>query len=217
MKTIKLDNNIYDENKVINKDGDIIFKGNFKEITKFILDQFHLTLPTNLTISEYEDFNGRDFKIELGIHIPEEIINFVKSQEEKSIELDILYDKLFGNLKIKEILNLIKTNKIQNYKNEYIKFNFDDEDLINELKYQLFYKYKESGTKISFPPELEIKEDSFIFTTDLFFVEEDKNIFIFEMLQGQGTLYYVYNISENKEFSIKNWKTIINYSNDLKT
>lgn len=215
MKTVKLDNNIYDNNKVFNKEGDVIFKGNFKEITKFVFDNFHITLPTGLAIKEYEDFNGRDFKIELGINIPEETINFFKSFEEKSIELYNIYNKLFGNLKIKEVLNLIKTNEIQNYKEEYAKFNFDEEDLIYEIKYQLFYKYKDSGIKVTFYPELEVKEDSFIFTTDLFFIEEDENIFIFEMIQGQGTLHYIYNISDNEDFSIETWKTIIEYSKDL--
>lgn len=215
MKTVKLDNNIYDDNKVFNKEGDVIFKGNFKEITKFVFDRFHITLPTGLTIEEYENFNGRDFKVELGINIPEETINFFKSLEEKSTELYNIYNKLFGNLKIKEILNLIKTKEILNYKNEYTKFNFDDEDLINEIKYQLFYKYKEDGIKVTFYPELEVKEDSFIFTTDLFFIEEDENIFIFEMIQGQGTLHYIYNISDNEDFSIETWKTIIEYSKDL--
>ena len=215
MKTVKLDNNIYDNNKVFNKEGDVIFKGNFEEITKFVLDRFHITLPTGLTIKEYEDFNGRDFKIELGIIIPEETINYFKALEEKSTELYNIYNKLFGNLKIKEILNLIKTKEILNYKNEYVKFNFDDEDLINEIKYQLFYKYKEDGIQVSFYPALEVKEDSFIFTTDLFFIEEDENIFIFEMIQGQGTENYIYNISDSEDFSIETWKTIIEYSKEL--
>ena len=83
MKTVTLDNNIYDKNKVFNKESDVIFEGNFEEITKFVLDNFHITLPTGLAIKEYEDFNGRDFKIELGINIPEETINFFKSFEEK--------------------------------------------------------------------------------------------------------------------------------------
>lgn len=215
MKTVKLDNNIYDNNKVFNKEGDVIFKGNFEEITKFVLDRFHITLPTGLTIKEYEDFNGRDFKIELGIIIPEETINYFKALEEKSAELYNIYNKLFGNLKIKEILNLIQTKEILNYKNEYAKFNFDDEDLINKIKYQLFYKYKEDGIQVSFYPDLEVKEDLFIFTTDLFFIEEDENIFIFEMIQGQGTENYIYNISDNEDFSIETWKTIIEYSKDL--
>lgn len=215
MKTVKLDNNIYDNNKVFNKEGDVIFKGNFEEITKFVLDRFHITLPTGLTIKEYEDFNGRDFKIELGIIIPEETINYFKALEEKSAELYNIYNKLFGNLKIKEILNLIQTKEILNYKNEYAKFNFDDEDLINEIKYQLFYKYKEDEIQVSFYPDLEVKEDLFIFTTDLFFIEEDENIFIFEMIQGQGTENYIYNISDNEDFSIETWKTIIEYSKDL--
>ena len=41
------------------------------------------------------------------------------------------------------------------------------------------------------------------------------NIFIFEMIQGQGTLHYIYNISDNEDFSIETWKTIIEYSKDL--
>lgn len=215
MKTVTLDNHIYDNNKVLDKNEEVLFQGNFEEIMKFVLDKFQITLPTGLSISEYEDFNGRDFKIELGINIPEETINFFKSLEEKSTELYNIYNKLFGNLKIKEVLNLIKTNEIQNYKDEYVKFNFDNEDLIDEIKYQLFYKYKEDGIKVSFYPELEVKEDSFIFTTDLFFIEEDENIFIFEMIQGQGTLHYIYNISDNEDFSIETWKTIIKYSKEL--
>lgn len=215
MKTVTLDNHIYDNNKVLDKNEEVLFQGNFEEIMKLVSDKFQITLPTGLSISEYEDFNGRDFKIELGINIPEETINFFKSLEEKSTELYNIYNKLFGNLKIKEVLNLIKTNEIQNYKDEYVKFNFDNEDLIDEIKYQLFYKYKEDGIKVSFYPELEVKEDSFIFTTDLFFIEEDENIFIFEMIQGQGTLHYIYNISDNEDFSIETWKTIIKYSKEL--
>ena len=215
MKTMKLDNYIYDDNKIIDKNENIIFQGNFKEVSKFVLDKYNETLPLNLDIEKFEDFNGRDFKIELGIIIPEETINYFKALEEKSAELYNIYNKLFGNLKIKEILNLIQTKEILNYKNEYIKFNFDDEDLINEIEFQLFYKYKEDGIKVSFYPELEVKEDSFIFTTDLFFIEEDENIFIFEMIQGQGTLHYIYNISDNEDFSIETWKTIIKYSKDL--
>ena len=87
--------------------------------------------------------------------------------------------------------------------------------MINEIKYQLFYKYKEDGIQVSFYPDLEVKEDLFIFTTDLFFIEEDENIFIFEMIQGQGTENYIYNISDNEDFSIETWKTIIEYSKDL--
>ena len=59
MKTVTLDNNIYDKNKVFNKESDVIFEGNFEEITKFVLDNFHITLPTGLAIKEYEDFKKK--------------------------------------------------------------------------------------------------------------------------------------------------------------
>lgn len=37
MKTMKLDNHIYDDNKVIDKNENIIFQGNFEEVSKFVL------------------------------------------------------------------------------------------------------------------------------------------------------------------------------------
>lgn len=54
-----------------------------------------------------------------------------------------------------------------------------------------------------------------MFTTELSFIEEDKDIYIFEKLQGQGTVYYIYNVLENEDFPIETWKNIIEYSKEL--
>lgn len=215
MKTMKLDNHIYDDNKVIDKNGNIIFQGNFEEVSKFVLDKYNETLPLGLDIEKFEDFNGRKFKLEIGIIIPDEMLNFFKDREIREEKLFNLYNELFGNLSIKNILNLIETKEILNYKNKYNEFNFSDEDFIDEVKYQFFSKYAGKGIKVKFMPQLKVDEDSFMFTTDLFFIEEDKDIYIFEEIQGQGALNYIYNIKDNKDFSIETWKTIIEYSKEL--
>lgn len=215
MKTIELDNNVYDDNKVIDKNENIIFQGNFEETCKFVLDKYNETLPLNFGIEEFEDFNGREFKVELGIIIPDEMLNFFKDREIREEKLFNLYNELFGNLSIKNTLNLIKTKEVLNYKDKYNKFNFDDEDLIEEIRFQLYKKYSDEAIKISFYSDLEIKPDSFMFTTELSFIEEDKDIYIFEKLQGQGTVYYIYNVLENEDFPIETWKNIIEYSKEL--
>lgn len=215
MKTITLDNHIYDDNKVIHKNGNIIFQGNFEEISKFVSDKFNETLPLGLDIKEFEDFNNREFKVELGFIIPQEVIDSFITLENKEIELNNIYNELFGKFSIKNTLNLIKTKEVLNYKDKYNKFNFDDEDLIEEIRFQLFNKYRAEAIKVSFYPDLEIKPDSFMFTTELSFIEEDKDIYIFEKLQGQGTVYYIYNVLENEDFPIETWKNIIDYSKEL--
>jgi hypothetical protein len=215
MKTITLDNHIYDDNKVIHKNGNIIFQGNFEETCKFVLDKFNETLPLGLDIKEFEDFNDREFKVELGFIIPQEVIDSFIALENKEIELTNIYNELFGNLSIKNTLNLVKTKEVLNYKDKYNKFNFDDEDLIEEIRFQLYKKYNDETIKVSFYPDLEIKPDSFMFTAELSFIEEDKDIYIFEKLQGQGTVYYIYNVLENEDFPIETWKNIIEYSKEL--
>ena len=215
MKTMKLSNQIYDDNKVIDKNENIIFQGNFEEVSKFVVDKYNETLPLYETLDDYEDFNGREFKVEIGIIIPDEMLNFFKDREIREEKLFNFYNELFGNLSIKNILNLIETKEILNYKNKYDEFNFSDENFIDEIKYQLFSKYADKGIKVKFSPQLKLDEDSFMFTTDLFFIEEDKDIYIFEQLQGQGTLNYIYNINDNKDFSVETWKNIIEYSKEL--
>lgn len=215
METVKLDNHIYDDNKVIDRNGNIIFQGNFEEVSKFVVDKFNENLPLGLDIKEFEDFNGREFKVELGFIIPQEVIDSFIALENKEIELNNIYNELFGKFSIKNTLNLIKTKEVLNYKDKYNKFNFDDEDLIEEIRFQLFNKYRDEAIKVSFYPDLEIKPDSFMFTTELSFIEEDKDIYIFEKLQGQGTVYYIYNVLENEDFSIETWKNIIEYSKEL--
>ena len=215
MKTIELDNHVYDNNKVIDKNENILFQGNFEEVSKFVLDKYNETLPLGLDIEKFEDFNDREFKVELGFNIPQEVIDSFIALENKEIELTNIYNELFANLSIKNTLNLIKTKEVLNYKDKYNKFNFDDEDLIEEIRFQLYKKYSDEAIKISFYPDLEIKPDSFMFTTELSFIEEDKDIYIFEKLQGQGTVYYIYNVLENEDFPIETWKNIIEYSKEL--
>ncbi len=215
MKTVELDNHVYDDNKVIDTNENIIFQGNFEETCKFVLDKFNENLPLGLDIERFEDFNGREFKVELGFNIPQEVIDSFIALENKEIELTNIYNELFANFSIKNTLNLIKTKEVLNYKDKYNKFNFDDEDLIEEIRFQLYKKYNDEAIKISFYPDLEIKPDSFMFTTELSFIEEDKDIYIFEKLQGQGTVYYIYNVLENEDFSIETWKNIIEYSKEL--
>lgn len=215
METMKLDNHIYDNNKVVDKNENILFQGNFEEVSKFVLDKYNETLPLGLDIEKFEDFNGREFKVEIGIIIPDEMLNFFKDREIREEKLFNLYNELFGNLSIKNILKLVETKEILNYKNKYNEFNFSDEDFIDEVKYQLFSKYADKGIKVKFSPQLEIDEDSFMFTTDLFFIEENKDVYIFEQIQGQGTLNYIYNIKDNKDFSVETWKNIIEYSKEL--
>lgn len=215
MKTIELDNHVYDDNKVIDKNENILFQGNFEEVSKFVLDKYNETLPLGLDIEKFEDFNDREFKVELGFNIPQEVIDSFIALENKEIELTNIYNELFANLSIKNTLNLIKTKEVLNYKNKYNKFNFDDEDLIEEIRFQLYKKYSDEAIKVSFYPDLEIKPNSFMFTTELSFIEEDKDIYIFEKLQGQGTVYYIYNVLENEDFPIENWNNIIKYSKEL--
>ena len=188
MKTIELDNHVYDNNKVIDKNKNIIFQGNFEEISKFVLDKYNEILPLGLDIKEFENFNGREFKVELGFNIPQEVIDSFIALENKEIELNNIYNELFGNFSIKNTLNLIKTKEVLNYKDKYNKFNFDDENLIEEIRFQLFNKYRAEAIKVSFYPDLEIKPNSFMFTTELSFIEEDKDIYIFEKLQVGSTI-----------------------------
>ena len=112
METVKLDNHIYDDNKVIDRNGNIIFQGNFEEVSKFVVDKFNENLPLGLDIKEFEDFNGREFKVELGFIIPQEVIDSFIALENKEIELNNIYNELFGKFSIKNTLNLIKTKEI---------------------------------------------------------------------------------------------------------
>lgn len=212
---IVLDNYIYNENKIIDKNDNIIFQGDFDGISKFVLDNFNETLPLDSRINEFKDFNGREFKIELDFHTSDNLIKYFVNIEKKENELTNIYNELFGSFSIKNILDLIETKKILDYKYKYDKFNFRDEDLIEEIRYKLFNKYSDKAIKVVFYPNLEIKPDSFMFTSELSFIEENKDIYIFETVQGQGSLHYIYNILENYDFPIETWKKIIKYSKEL--
>lgn len=75
MPLMKLDNNIYDNNTVFDTNEKEIFNGNFKELKEFMLNTFNFKLTDNEDMEVYENFNGREFKIQMGIHIDQEFLN----------------------------------------------------------------------------------------------------------------------------------------------
>lgn len=91
------------------------------------------------------------------------------------------------------------------------------DDFIEEMLAQLYYKYKEVSVTISFCPNININFDDFMFTTDLFAIQENDEYYIFERISGQGeTFYNIYNIKDGK-LSEKVWKETIEYSKALNT
>lgn len=234
MPLIKLDNNIYDNNTVFNTYEKEIFNGNFKELKNFMLNTFNFKLTDNENMEIYEDFNGREFKIQIDINIDPEILKKletrVSAESKAESKLEEIYNKVFGKFSIKEMLEMIKSKEILNYMNQYMKevpLSFDNtyeanyfifetvEDFIEEMIAQLYYKYKESGIMISFCPNTNIATDDFMFTTDLFATQEANEYYVFERISGQGeTSYHIYNIKDSK-LSEKVWKETIEYSKTL--
>ena len=227
---MKLDNNIYDNNTVFNTDGKEIFNGNFKELKEFMLNIFNFQLTDNEKMEDYEDFNGREFKIQMGIHIDPEFLKQLEATARAEEKLEEIYNKVFGKFSIKEMLEMIKSKAILNYMNKYMEevpLSFDNpyeanyfifetvEDFIEAMIAQLYYKYKESGIMISFCPNTNITTDEFMFTTELFASQENDEYYIFERISGQGeTFYNIYNIKDGK-LSADVWKETIEYSRAL--
>ena len=227
---MKLDNNIYDNNTVFNTDGKEIFNGNFKELKEFMLNTFNFKLTDNEDMEAYEDFNGREFKIQIGIHIDPEFLKQLEATARAEAKLEEIYNKVFGRFSIKEMLAMIKSKEILNYMNQYMEevpLSFDNpyeanyfifetvEDFIEAMIAQLYYKYKESGIMISFCPNTNITTDEFMFTTELFATQEDDEYYIFERISGQGeTFYRIFNSKDGK-LSEKVWKETIEYSKAL--
>ena len=232
MPLMKLDNNIYDNNTVFNIDEKEIFNGNFKELKEFMLNTFNFKLTDDEKMEDYEDFNGRDFKIQMGIHIDPEFLKQLEATASAEAKLEEIYNKVFGKFSIKEMLDMIKSKEILNYMNQYMEevpLSFDNpyeanyfifetvDDFIEAMIAQLYYKYKESGIMISFCPNTNITTDEFMFTTELFATQEDDEYYIFERISGQGeTFYHIYNIKDGK-LSEKVWKEVIEYSKALNT
>lgn len=232
MPLMKLDNNIYDNNTVFNIDEKEIFNGNFKELKEFMLNTFNFKLTDDEKMEDYEDFNGRDFKIQMGIHIDPEFLKQLEATASAEAKLEEIYNKVFGKFSIKEMLDMIKSKEILNYMNQYMEevpLSFDNpyeanyfifetvEDFIEAMIAQFYYKYKESGIMISFCPNTNITTDEFMFTTELFAAQENDEYYIFERISGQGeTFYNIYNIKDGK-LSEKVWKEIIEYSKALNT
>lgn len=227
---MKLDNNIYDNNTVFNTDGKEIFNGNFKELKEFMLNTFNFQLTDNEKMEDYEDFNGREFKIQMGVHIDPEFLKQLEASARAEAKLEKIYDKVFGKFSIKEMLEMIKSKEILNYMNQYMEevpLSFDNpyeanyfifetvDDFIEAMIAQLYYKYKESGIMISFCPNTNITTDEFMFTTELFATQEDDEYYIFERISGQGeTFYRIFNSKDGK-LSEKVWKETIEYSKAL--
>lgn len=230
MPLMKLDNNIYDNNTVFNTDGKEIFNGNFKELKEFMLNTFNFQLTDNEKMEDYEDFNGREFKIQMGVHIDPEFLKQLEASARAEAKLEKIYDKVFGKFSIKEMLEMIKSKEILNYMNQYMEevpLSFDNpyeanyfifetvDDFIEAMIAQLYYKYKESGIMISFCPNTNITTDEFMFTTELFATQEDDEYYIFERISGQGeTFYRIFNSKDGK-LSEKVWKETIEYSKAL--
>ena len=227
---MKLDNNIYDNNSVFDTNEKEIFNGNFKELKEFMSNTFNFKLTDNENMEVYEDFNGRDFKIQMGIHIDPEFLKQLEATASAEAKLEEIYNKVFDKFSIKEMLEMIKSKKILNFMEQFmneVPLGFDNpyeanyfifetvEDFIEAMIAQLYYKYKESGIMISFCPNTNITTDEFMFTTELFTTQENGEYYIFERISGQGeTFYHIYNIKDGK-LSANVWKETIEYSRAL--
>lgn len=228
---MKLDNNIYSENKVFNKDNQEIFKGDFQELKQFMQNNFNLKLTDNENMEVYEDFGDRDFKIELGFFIDPEFLKSLEAAASAEAKLEKIYDKVFGKFTIDEIVKMIKSREVLNFTEQFVDeipksfdnpyeanyFIFDTvESFIDMVLAQTYYKYiEDGGVIISFPPNTNLNFDDFMFTTELFAVQENNEYYIFEKISGQGeTFYHIYNIKDGK-LSEDAWKEAIEYSKAL--
>ena len=227
---MKLDNNIYDNNTVFDTNEKEIFNGNFKELKEFMLNTFNFKLTNNENMEVYEEFNGREFKIQMGIHIDPEFLKQLEATASAEAKLEEIYNKVFGKFSIKEMLEMIKSKEILKFMEQFmneVPLSFDNpyeanyfifetvDDFIEAMIAQLYYKHKESGIMISFCPNTNITTDEFMFTTELFANQEDDEYYIFEKISGQGeTFYHIYNIKDGK-LSEKVWKEVIEYSKAL--
>lgn len=233
MKEMKLDNNIYSENKVFNKDNKEIFKGDFQELKQFMKTHFNLKLTDNENMEVYEDFGNRDFRIELGVFIDPEFLKSLEAAASAEATLEKIYDKVFGKFTIDEIVKMIKSRRILNFTEQFVAeipksfdnpyeanyFIFDSvEAFIDVVESQTYYKHLENGgIIISFPPNTDLNFEDFMFTTELFATQENNEYYIFEKISGQGeTFYHIYNIKDGK-LSEKVWKEVIEYSKALNT
>lgn len=232
MPLIKLDNNIYDNNSVFDTNEKEIFNGNFKELKEFISNTFNFKLTNNENMEAYEDFNGREFKIQMGIHIDPEFLKQLEATASAEAKLEEIYNKVFGKFSIKEMLGMIKSKEILNYMEQFmneVPLSFDNpyeadyfifetvDDFIEAMLAQLYYKYKETGIMISFCPNTNITTDEFMFTTELFAAQENDEDYIFERISGQGeTFYRIFNSKDGK-LSANIWRETIEYSKALNT
>ena len=153
---MKLDNNIYDNNTNEKE----IFNGNFKELKDFMLNTFNFKLTDNEKMEDYEDFNGREFKIQIGIHIDPEFLKSLEAAASAEAKLEKIYDKVFGKFTIDKIVKMIKSRKILNFTEQFVAeipksfdnpyeanyFIFDSvEAFIDVVESQTYYKHLENG------------------------------------------------------------------------
>ena len=99
---MKLDNNIYDNNTVFDTNEKEIFNGNFKELKNFMLNTFNFKLTDNEDMEAYEDFNGHEFKIQMGIHIDQEFLNQLEATARAEAKLEEIYNKVLVNSQLKK-------------------------------------------------------------------------------------------------------------------
>ena len=156
---MKLDNNIYDNNTVFDTNEKEIFNGNFKELKEFMLNTFNFKLTNNENMEVYEEFNGREFKIQMGIHIDPEFLKQLEATASAEAKLEEIYNKVFGKFSIKEMLEMIKSKEILKFMEQFmneVPLSFDNpyeanyfifetvDDFIEAMIAQLYYKHKES-------------------------------------------------------------------------
>ena len=195
-----------------------------------MLNTFNFKLTNNENMEVYEEFNGREFKIQMGIHIDPEFLKQLEATASAEAKLEEIYNKVFGKFSIKEMLEMIKSKEILKFMEQFmneVPLSFDNpyeanyfifetvDDFIEAMIAQLYYKHKESGIMISFCPNTNITTDEFMFTTELFANQEDDEYYIFERISGQGeTFYRIFNSKDGK-LSEKVWKETIEYSKAL--
>lgn len=217
---ITLNNSIYNHNKVFNKKEEVIFEGDFQELIDFLLVKFDYTLTENEDMSLYEEFGDRDFKVISNVEFPQKMIDEVVKLAEHSIKREDTYEEVFKDFSMKDILELISSRKILEFQKLYEDKGLsyeDEDDFIDEIKSSTYKKYKEISIPLTFPPKImnNLNREDFMFTSELYAVEDGNDYYILELMLGMGyPLYKFYNILDS-DMSKENWLETIDYSKKL--
>lgn len=217
---ITLNNSIYNHNKVFNKKEEVIFEGDFQELIDFLLVKFDYTLTENEDMSLYEEFGDRDFKVISDVEFPQKMIDEVVKLAEHSIKREDTYEEVFKDFSMKDILELISSRKILEFQKLYEDKGLsyeDEDDFIDEIKSSTYKKYKEISIPLTFPPKImnNLNREDFMFTSELYAVEDGNDYYILELMLGMGyPLYKFYNILDS-DMSKENWLETIDYSKKL--